>query len=207
MRIRFLLCVSFGHASSVSFSPFPQCMTVQCPLSDIMSLWTLTSFVLFTYLLTYSVEAMSLSCIVFQLSLCWRCNCRKTQSDNCACNPDPYFLTNRCFLTWEYRWRSVVTSTASTKICYVTLTSTDTRQKPTTSSSATTLTGLFSTVLLGVAYAGGLGVKHRLWIKQARMYYGPGKGVRNSCNSWLLQLLYALTPYAVQSLHANLFYL
>ena len=34
-----------------------------------------------------------------------------------------------------------------------------------------------------------------------------GKGVRNSCNTWLLQLLRALTPYALQSLHANLFYL
>ena len=43
--------------------------------------------------------------------------------------------------------------------------------------------------------------------KEARMYYGPGKGVRSSCSSWLLQLLRALTPYAVQSLHANLFYL
>ena len=31
------------------------------------------------------------------------------------------------------------------------------------------------------------------------MYYGPGKGVRNHCNRWLLQLLRALTLY--QSLH------
>jgi len=42
-------------------------------------------------------------------------------------------------------------------------------------------------------------------VEQVRMYYGSGKGLRNSCNSWLLQLLRALTPYAVQSLHANLF--
>ena len=41
--------------------------------------------------------------------------------------------------------------------------------------------------------------------KQVRMYYGPGKGVRNSYNSWLLQLLRELTLY--QSLHANCFYL
>ena len=44
-------------------------------------------------------------------------------------------------------------------------------------------------------------------VEQVRMYYGPGKGVHNSCNSWLLQLLCALTLYALQSLHANLFYL
>ena len=28
-------------------------------------------------------------------------------------------------------------------------------------------------------------------------------GCYNSCNSWLLQLLRALTPYAVQALHAG----
>ena len=39
------------------------------------------------------------------------------------------------------------------------------------------------------------------------MYYGPGKGVCNICNSWLLQLLRALTPYTLQSLHTNLVYL
>ena len=37
------------------------------------------------------------------------------------------------------------------------------------------------------------------------MYYRSGKAVRNSCNSWLLQLLRALMPYALQLLHANLF--
>ena len=37
------------------------------------------------------------------------------------------------------------------------------------------------------------------------MYYHnvPGKGVRNGCNIWLLQLLRALTLY--QSLHVNFF--
>ena len=28
--------------------------------------------------------------------------------------------------------------------------------------------------------------------QQVRMYYRPGKGVRNSCNSWLLQPLHTL---------------
>ena len=31
--------------------------------------------------------------------------------------------------------------------------------------------------------------------KQVRMYYGPGKGVRNSCKCWLLQVLHELMPY------------